>query len=111
MSFRRHLVRWEAEYGPCGLEVVEVSGGAAEFAPSRERLARWTIAHPVLWDRANANGKRYAITGWPFALLIGPDGKVVWQGNPAALARDKDEESDFRELLDKQLRQAELSRK
>ena len=111
MSFRRHLVRWEAEYGPCGLAVVEMSGGAAEFAPSRERLARWGVAHPVLWDRASANAKRYAIAEWPFALLIGPDGEVFWRGNPAAITHDRDAEANFRELLDKQLRQAESSRK
>ena len=111
MSFRRHLVRWEAEYGGCGLEVVEVSGGTAPFEPSRERLAKWAVAHPVLWDRGNANAKNYAITEWPSAFLIGPDARVVWQGNPATLARDKETEAEFRELLAEQLRRAEASRK
>ena len=111
MSFRRHLVRWEAEYGPCGLEVVEVSGGIAEFAPSRERLAKWGVAHPVLWDRKCANAKSYAIAERPFALLIGPAGTACWQGNPAAITHDRDAEADFRERIEKQLRQAELLRK
>jgi hypothetical protein len=111
VSFRRHLVRWEAEYEACGLAVVEVSGGDAEFAPSRRRLSRWVVTHPVLWDRGNATAKAYGITEWPSAFVIGPDGTVVWQGNPAAITRDKETEADFRELLQKQLRQAELARK
>lgn len=111
MSFRRHLVRWESEYGACGLHVVEVSGGDAEFVPSKQRLAKWIVTHPVLWDRGNANAKNYEITEWPSAFLVGADGTVVWQGNPTTITRDRATEAEFRELLDKQLRLSELSRK
>lgn len=111
MSFRRHLVRWEAEYTACGLEVVEVSGGDAEFEPSRRRLARWIVTHPVLWDYQNGNARRYGVSAWPSAFLLGPDGRVVWQGNPTFVTRDRDTEDAFRDLLAKQLRLAELGRK
>ena len=66
MSFRPHLVRWAAEYAACGLEVVEISGGAtAEFEPSRRRYARRPPGHAVLWDRVDA----YGIDAWPSAFL------------------------------------------
>jgi hypothetical protein len=104
VSARSHLVRWEAEYAACGLEVVEVSGGAAVgFAESRRRLAKWDIRHPVLWDAGNANAKAYAVTGWPSAFLIGPEGRVFWQGNPTSFRDDRDAERAFRERLERQL--------
>jgi hypothetical protein len=104
VSFRRHLVRWETEFQGCGLVVVEVSGGEyAEFDRSRERLEKWHVRHPVLWDRENQNTKAYAISGWPSAYLIGPDGRVFWQGNPATFPTRKDDEEEFRTVLRSEL--------
>ena len=112
VSTRRELVRWEAEFTRCGLVVVEVSGGeATPFEASRKRLTDWSVRHPVLWDRGNANAKAYAIRGWPSAFLIGPDGKVVWQGNPAAIRRTRSDETAFRDLLVGSLRKVEVARK
>jgi hypothetical protein len=111
VSFRPHLVRWEAEYAACGLVVVEVSGGDADFESSRRRLGRWIVTHAVLWDRGNVNAGNYRVRAWPSAFLIGPDGKVAWQGNPSAITRDRDTEAAFRDLLQKQLRLAESARK
>jgi hypothetical protein len=112
VSARPHLVRWEAEYAACGLAVIEVSGGAAVgFANSRRRLAKWDIRDPVLWDAGNANAKAYAVTGWPSAFLIGPDGRVFWQGNPATLNDDRDAELAFRERLEQQLLRSETGSK
>jgi hypothetical protein len=100
VSFRRHLVRWEAEFKGCGLVVVEVSGGEyAAFDRSRQRLETWGVRHPVLWDRENKNTKAYAISGWPSAYLIGAGGRVFWQGNPAAFPSRKDDEEAFRTVL------------
>ena len=104
MSFRRHLVRWEDEYAGCGLRVVEVSGGkTAEFKISKWRLARWEYRHPALWDYENKNARAYEITGWPTAYLIGPDGKVFWQGNAKKVQNDQALERAFRELLERKL--------
>ena len=109
MSFRHHLVRWEAEYAGCRLVVVEISGGVhSDFEPSRTRLAKWSVGHPVLWDRGSANARAYAINGWPSAYLIGPDGKVFWQGTPSAIRRTDSDESAFRELLEGELRKVEV---
>jgi len=100
VSFRHHLVRWEAEFKGCGLVVVEVSGGEyIEFDRSRLRLEKWHVQHPVLWDRDNKNIKTFAISGWPSAYLIGTDGRVFWQGNPGNLHSRKDDEEAFRRAL------------
>jgi phage FluMu gp28-like protein len=107
VSFRHHLVRWEDEFAPCGLVVVEVSGGKyAEFDFSRDRLARWEIRHRVLWDKDNKNIRAYDISGWPSAYLIGADGKVFWQGNPGNLRSRVDDERAFREALKAELEKA-----
>ena len=104
MSFRRHLVRWEAEFKQCGLVVVEVSGGEdSEFDRSRQRLETWSVYHPVLWDRDNKNIRAFAISGWPSAYLIGADGRVFWQGNPGNLPSRKDDEEAFRRALTAEL--------
>jgi hypothetical protein len=60
----------------------------------------------VLWDKENKTIENYAISGWPSAYLIGADGKVFWQGNPAALRGRRDEEDAFRKLLKEQLEKA-----
>ena len=81
-----------------------MSGGAtAGFEASRRRLAKWAVAHPVLWDDRDRNARTYAVSGWPSAYLIGPDGTVFWQGNPAALRGDATAERVFRAALEAQL--------
>ena len=86
---------------------MEVSGGElATFADSARRLAKVNIKHPVLWDRNNALHKAYGVKAWPVAFLIGADGNVFWQGNPALMRGKKNEEIAFRELLEVQLRRA-----
>ncbi len=106
-SFRRHLVRWEADYAERGLVIVEVSGGElATFADSARRLAKTNIKHPVIWDRNNSLHKAYGVQAWPVAFLIGADGTVFWQGNPALMRGKKDEEKAFREMLEAHLRRA-----
>ena len=112
MSERAHLVRWEAELAPCGLVVVEVSGGKyADFESSRKQLGKWEIRHPVLWDKGNKNIRAFAVSGWPSAYLIGADGKVFWQGNPGNLRGRADEEHAFRAALKTELEKASRSQK
>lgn len=109
VSYRSRLLKWEAEFTHDGLIVVEVSGGAAlDFPASRQRATPWCVSHPVLWDEDNRNAKAYAISGWPTAYLIGSDGKVFWQGNPAALTNRKDDEAAFRKELKRQLEKSSL---
>lgn len=87
--------------------IVEVSGG--EFASRDESQARvdaQDIRHSVLWDEDNRNHKNYEVTSWPAAYLIGADGKVFWQGNPARMQARPSEAENFRRLLESQLKAA-----
>ena len=69
-----------------------MSGGfPATLDASRRDFARAKVSHPVLWDRANTNHKTYGVTRWPTAFLVGPDGRVFWQGDPHALRHRADE--------------------
>lgn len=105
MSSRHHLVRWEEEYGKQGLSIIEVSGGdLATFDESDRAFAKWQFQHPVLWDHGNRNHQNYGIKSWPSAWLMGPDGKVFWQGNPNRLSARPEDLQCFRSLLEEHLK-------
>jgi hypothetical protein len=104
VSFRHHLVRWEREYGPRGLVIVEVSGGqTASLEDSRRRFDRQAIARPVLWDRDNRTIDAYGVRDWPSAYLIGKDGRVFWEGNPARAGGRLEAVAEMRRLLEHHL--------
>ena len=84
--------------------MIEISGGQlATLAESKEHAEKENLRHPALWDESNRNHKNYGINSWPAAFLIGADGKVFWQGNPARLQDRPDERAKFRELLTEKL--------
>ena len=85
--------------------MVEISGGEfASYQDSQQRLACNPVEHSVLWDQDNHNHKNYGISSWPAAYLIGPDGRVFWQGNPAWIRGRVEETEKLRKLLEEQLR-------
>ena len=87
--------------------IVEISGGEfASHGESAKLVEGQDIRHGVLWDEGNHNHKNYGITSWPAAFLIGADGTVFWQGNPARILGRRDETENMRGLLDKQLKAA-----
>lgn len=63
----------------------------------------------MLWDQGNRNHNNYGIKSWPTAYLIGADGIVFWQGNPARLSARSDEIQQFRQLLEERLREVKKS--
>ena len=100
MSYRRHLVRWEAEYACMGLEVIEISGGTnASLEQSRRLFTTARLNHPVLWDHESGNQTKYGVTSWPQAVIVDAQGVIVWRGNPAHLEGRRDEMERFRNLL------------
>ena len=101
---RRHLVRWEQEYGERGLALVEIEGGASEPLPIvRASVARQDLRHYVLSDQGSRNHEAYGITAWPAAYLLGRDGRVVWEGNPARVVDRPDELAELLELIESEL--------
>lgn len=41
------------------------------------------MKHYVLWDEDGRNHRCYGVRSWPAALLIGRDGRVIWEGRPS----------------------------
>lgn len=101
---RRHLVRWEQEYGERGLTAIEIEGGATEPLPIvRASVARQDLRHFVLSDRGSRNHEAYGITAWPAAYLLGRDGRVVWEGNPNRVVDRPEELAELLDLIESEL--------
>jgi hypothetical protein len=105
---RHHLVRWHMQYAQQGLVVIEVDGGRHERLDVFRRLvAEKGTRHAILWDRQNRNHERYGIDAWPRAYLIGVDGQVVWEGNPARVIHRPLALCELEALLEAELQQVE----
>src|SRR5688500_19193682 len=104
---RRHLVRWEREYGERGLTPIEIEGGASEPTEIvRASVARQELRHFVLSDQGSRNHESYGITAWPAAYLLGRDGRVVWEGNPNRVVDRPEELADLLALIESELAKA-----
>jgi peroxiredoxin len=81
---KAHLVRWRQELGEKGLVVLEIDNGAVDALEAvRRDYERKSLNFPVLWDSEGRNFQAYGIKALPRSVLIGADGKVVWEGNPS----------------------------
>jgi peroxiredoxin len=78
-----HLNDLERRFGPRGLSVVGVADDA------REETKAWAERHGVgyAWAHDDDGGLQRAlgIGGIPYAVLIAPDGTIVWRGEPDQL--------------------------
>jgi hypothetical protein len=103
---RHHLVRWEEEYADQGLFIIEVDqsiGAPREIM--RCMVESRNLKHPVLWDDQCRNTRAYGISAWPFAYLIGVDGKVFWEGNPARWICRAEDAAGMRILVEGKLKE------
>lgn len=64
------------------------------------------LHHRVLWDKDCQNTRAYGISAWPFAYLIGPDGKVFWEGNPSRWIRREQKANALQLLIEQKLAEA-----
>ena len=64
------------------------------------------LHHPILWDDACQNTRAYGIEAWPFVYLIGPDGKVFWEGNPSRWLGRPKKAKEMRALIERKLAEA-----
>lgn len=63
--------------------IIEIEQGQFETLDLvRKSVQKQGVEHLVLWDKHSQNHKAYGVRAWPVAYLVGPDGKVVWEGNP-----------------------------
>ncbi len=101
---RDHLVRWHDKYQNDGLVIIEVDGGKYEKLDVVTQAIRdKRVEFPVLWDEQCQNTERYGVRAWPVAYLIGVDGKVIWEGNPARVINRKKPRQQLVGLLENEL--------
>lgn len=105
---RHHLVRWHKQYASHGLVIIEINSGRSEpLEVVRKLVADKGTRHAIVWDQHNSNHERYGIDAWSRAFLIGVDGRVVWEGNPARVIRRPHALGDLETLLEAELRKIE----
>jgi len=67
------------------------------------------LKHPVLWDAGCRNTNAYGVSAWPFAYLIGTDGRVFWEGNPSRWIHCKQKVDEMRACIERELGKANES--
>jgi thiol-disulfide isomerase/thioredoxin len=91
-----HLHKWHSELSSHGLVIVEIDDGNADsFDELRNWAASAGITYPVYYDAGGRMCANYGIESFPTLLLIGRDGKVVWEvfgwGGDAGIAKLENE--------------------
>jgi thiol-disulfide isomerase/thioredoxin len=78
----RHSFPWmnemQAKYGAQGLQVVGINVDA-KTDDARSFLANTPARFVVAFDPAGASPRQYGIKGMPSSVLIGPDGKILFE--------------------------------
>jgi cytochrome c biogenesis protein CcmG/thiol:disulfide interchange protein DsbE len=78
----RHSFPWmnemQTKYGPQGLQVVGINVDA-RTDDARSFLAATPARFVIAFDPAGAAPRQYGIKGMPSSVLIGPDGKVLFE--------------------------------
>ncbi len=109
---RDHLVRWHQQYADRGLVIIEIDGGKFEKLDRVKRdVAKKGVKHLVLWDDNCQNTATYGVTAWPVAYLIGIDGRVVWEGNPARVVNRPALAKALKDRIERQLKTVEQKQK
>lgn len=84
--------------------MIEITGGEQEpLEVVRNNVQKQQLKHPVLWDKGCQNHRAYGLKNWPIAYLIGADGKVFWEGNPARVVARPDQVQALRKLIEAHL--------
>lgn len=77
------LFRWHKEFSDKGLVVIDVSDGEMDkFDDLKKEVEEKGGKLATLWDKGAKNCLTYGIQAYPFAYLVGVDGKVIWEGQP-----------------------------
>jgi cytochrome c biogenesis protein CcmG, thiol:disulfide interchange protein DsbE len=98
----RHSFPWmndmQAKYGAQGLQVVGINVDA-KTDDARNFLAATPARFVVAFDPAGAAPRQYGIKGMPSSVLIGPDGKVLFEHSGFREADRAELESRIRAAL------------
>jgi thiol-disulfide isomerase/thioredoxin len=75
-----YLHKWHEQFGSEGLVIVEIDDGSTE---SLEEVRNWAassgIPYPLYYDDNGRMCAAYDIHSFPYVLLVGRGGKVVWE--------------------------------
>lgn len=64
--------------------VLEIANGRYDpLDDVRANARRRGVQHAVLWDEEGRTTTRFRVPGYPYAMLVGPDGVVQWAGHPS----------------------------
>ena len=84
-KFKPTLFKWHKELSEKGLVVIDVSDGTQDkFDDLKKDVEEKGGKLATLWDKDAKVCLTYGIQAYPFAYLVGVDGKVVWEGSPNA---------------------------
>ena len=84
--------------------MIEITGGEQEpLQAVKKSVQKQALKHPVLWDMGCRNHRNYGLKNWPVAYLVGTDGKVFWEGNPARVVSRPAEVQTLKNLVEAQL--------
>lgn len=86
-----------------GLIIVEINQPVESLKGMRRMVESQRLKHPVLWDEDRRNTKAYGVCDWPFAYLIGADGKVFWEGDPTRWIRREKKIKEMRAMVEWEL--------
>lgn len=80
-----HLSKLTEEYGKKGFNIVAITNEDLDmnlrYMVHNDANFKYTVAI--------GGGGEYGVTGIPHAYLIGPEGKVHWQGSPGSMPKKK----------------------
>lgn len=68
------------KYNPQGLEMMGIT--TEERSVVEKFIKQKPTAYPIFLDGMGAANKAHDVSGYPTAVLVNRDGKVVWRGHP-----------------------------
>ncbi len=87
--------------------IIEITGGEQEpLEVVKKNAVKLVLKHPVLWDKDCRNHRQYGLKNWPVAYLVGTDGKVFWEGNPARVVDRPKQLDEFNKRIEMELKKS-----
>jgi len=96
------LVKWHNKYKDQGLVILELDDGRIDDRSDvRKHVKKAKYPFAVAFDKEARITKQYGVKAYPIGVLIGRDGKVIWNGSPPDATPEKLEKLITEALADK----------
>ncbi|MCP4245787.1 MAG: redoxin family protein [bacterium] len=77
------MVKWHDAYKDKGLVIIDVNNGQIDKRKVvKKHVKDAKYKFPYAWDQDAKVNKQYGVKMYPVGVLIGRDGKVIWNGSP-----------------------------